>query len=588
MVRWLEANGYDVSYITGVDTDRSGGAASRTTRCSCRSATTSTGRATQRANVEAARDAGVNLAFFSGNEIFWKTRWENSIDGSRHALPHAGHLQGDQGQRADRPARPADLDRHLARPALQPAGRRRPAGERADRHACSRSTRRLGADHRCRPRTRKLRFWRNTSVATPGAPGRRRPWPTHTLGYEWDEDLDNGFRPAGLIDLSTTTVDVRQLLQDYGNDRTAPGTATHNLTLYRAASGALVFGAGTVQWSWGLDANHDTTAAPAAPADPRMQQATVNLLADMGAQPATLQAGLRRGHRLDRHARRPTSTITSPAAATVQRPAPTVTITGTATDAGGGVVGGVEVSADGGATWHPATGRDELDATPGRRARAARSRSEPRGRRQRQPRGRRRLGDRDASSRAAVPLLDLERRRPRRRRVANDPSPVELGVKFRSDVDRLRHRVRFYKGAGNTGTHVGHLWTATGTLLATATFAGETATGWQHVDVPVAGARSARTRPTSPPTTPPTATTRPTPATSRPPASTTRRCTRSPTASTAATASTPTARRRSSRPSTLPGDQLLGSTSSSARRSRPAGAEAGVAAGPRPRSGPTR
>ena len=39
----------------------------------------------QRANVEAARDAGVHLAFFSGNEVFWKTRWENSIDGSRNA-----------------------------------------------------------------------------------------------------------------------------------------------------------------------------------------------------------------------------------------------------------------------------------------------------------------------------------------------------------------------------------------------------------------------------------------------------------------------------------------------------------------------
>ena len=36
----------------------------------------------QRANVEAARDAGVNLAFFSGDESFWKTRWENSIDPS--------------------------------------------------------------------------------------------------------------------------------------------------------------------------------------------------------------------------------------------------------------------------------------------------------------------------------------------------------------------------------------------------------------------------------------------------------------------------------------------------------------------------
>jgi len=36
----------------------------------------------QRANVEAARAAGVNLAFFSGNEIFFKTRWEPSIDGT--------------------------------------------------------------------------------------------------------------------------------------------------------------------------------------------------------------------------------------------------------------------------------------------------------------------------------------------------------------------------------------------------------------------------------------------------------------------------------------------------------------------------
>jgi hypothetical protein len=40
--------------------------------------------------------------------------------------------------------------------------------------------------------------------------------------------------------------------------------------------------------------------------------------------------------------------------------------------------------------------------------------------------------------------------------------------------------LRFYKGAGNTGTHVGHLWDAAGNLLATVTFSGETATGWQQ------------------------------------------------------------------------------------------------------------
>src|SRR5262249_9142068 len=42
--------------------------------------------------------------------------------------------------------------------------------------------------------------------------------------------------------------------------------------------------------------------------------------------------------------------------------------------------------------------------------------------------------------------------------------------------------VRFYKGSLNTGTHIGNLWSSSGTLLATATFAGETAAGWQQVN----------------------------------------------------------------------------------------------------------
>jgi hypothetical protein len=61
-----------------------------------------------------------------------------------------------------------------------------------------------------------------------------------------------------------------------------------------------------------------------------------------------------------------------------------------------------------------------------------------------------------------------------------DTSAVELGTKFRSEVDGEITGVRFYKGSGNTGTHVGHLWTTSGTLLATVTFTGETATGWQQ------------------------------------------------------------------------------------------------------------
>jgi hypothetical protein len=64
-----------------------------------------------------------------------------------------------------------------------------------------------------------------------------------------------------------------------------------------------------------------------------------------------------------------------------------------------------------------------------------------------------------------------------------DPNPVELGVKFKSDQNGFITAIRFYKGSSNTGTHVGHLWKADGTLLASATFTGETASGWQQANL---------------------------------------------------------------------------------------------------------
>ncbi|RKG93648.1 DUF4082 domain-containing protein [Corallococcus terminator] len=63
---------------------------------------------------------------------------------------------------------------------------------------------------------------------------------------------------------------------------------------------------------------------------------------------------------------------------------------------------------------------------------------------------------------------------------ANDSAAVELGVRFRSDAPGRIMGVRFYKGAGNTGTHTGSLWSASGSLLGTVTFQGETASGWQE------------------------------------------------------------------------------------------------------------
>ena len=84
MIRFLERNGYDVSYTTNVDSHRRGNLiANHDMFLSVGHDEYWSGQ--QRANVEAARDAGVNLAFFSGNEVFWKTRWEASTDGSNTA-----------------------------------------------------------------------------------------------------------------------------------------------------------------------------------------------------------------------------------------------------------------------------------------------------------------------------------------------------------------------------------------------------------------------------------------------------------------------------------------------------------------------
>ena len=70
----------------------------------------------------------------------------------------------------------------------------------------------------------------------------------------------------------------------------------------------------------------------------------------------------------------------------------------------------------------------------------------------------------------------------------NDASPIEVGVKFRTTVPGFITGIRFYKTAGNSGTHTGELYSSTGTRLAQAVFTGESSTGWQQVsfNTPVA------------------------------------------------------------------------------------------------------
>ena len=65
----------------------------------------------------------------------------------------------------------------------------------------------------------------------------------------------------------------------------------------------------------------------------------------------------------------------------------------------------------------------------------------------------------------------------------NDGLALALGVKFSTSSNGYITGLRFYKASGNTGTHIGQLYTLSGTLLAQATFTNETASGWQQVNL---------------------------------------------------------------------------------------------------------
>ncbi|GAA0580402.1 DUF4082 domain-containing protein [Kribbella sandramycini] len=64
---------------------------------------------------------------------------------------------------------------------------------------------------------------------------------------------------------------------------------------------------------------------------------------------------------------------------------------------------------------------------------------------------------------------------------ATEATSLEMGLKFSSSKDGAVQGVRFFKGTHNTGTHTGTLWSASGQKLATATFVGESGSGWQEV-----------------------------------------------------------------------------------------------------------
>ena len=212
MIRWLEANGYDVSYAAGVDTDRRGISALTRHKIFLSVGHDEYWSGTQRGNVEAARAGGIHLGFFSGNLMFWKTRWENSIDGT--STPYRTEVCYKE-----------TYDNAKSDPSTEWTGTWRdprfsPPSDGGNPENALVGTLFMVNAFRYDPMSvtseqGKLRFWRNTGLDTLPV-GQTAQFAAGVLGYEWDEVIDNGFLPGGLIQMSSTTIGVENYCQNYG------------------------------------------------------------------------------------------------------------------------------------------------------------------------------------------------------------------------------------------------------------------------------------------------------------------------------------------------------------------------------------
>lgn len=371
------------------------------------------------------RDRGVHLAFFSGNEMFWRVIWQENYQ----ALMKQHHINSTwstelpvrsyrnficRKESIDNVSAPhEDLwtgtftdPRHQSVPD--------PSNALSGQVFLVNSYRN---DSLIVPlEMAKLRFWRNASFVKEEKAYRS---PAGVLGYEWDVFVDDIFRPPGLFPVSSSPMMVKESLSEkFGASYRGSGAVVHKATLYRhqqinrqpsamkanlstdalckeealakdfsvdrKESSSLVFGAGTIQWAWALSSFRDGDPMPV---DLNLQQATMNLFADMGVLPhKTLQNA--RGviplwnDSFDRSVS-PKDHLVFPAGSTDKTPpishilharpsllkssdkrrkganSPSkqvLSIHGTARDFGGGQVAAVEVSVDAGKTWHLALG----------------------------------------------------------------------------------------------------------------------------------------------------------------------------------------------------------------------------------------
>lgn len=250
MLRFLEREGYDVTYCTNIDTHE------QPNLLRSHKAFLSVGHDEywswqMRQNVTAARDNAVNLGFFSANSCYWQIRLEpggKTLSPNRTMVCYKDDFVRD-------PVFNDAQNRHLT----STLWRNDPVNLPEDAL--------IGVMYEYNPVQADIvienaDYWvfNGTGLSNGGRlPG--------LLGYEVDRIYGNA--PGNLVSLASSPY------------QTDTGTHFSNMTLYYWM-GAMVFATGSIQWAWGLDSygagsEHPNYVHPAA------QQITRNILHSFGA-----------------------------------------------------------------------------------------------------------------------------------------------------------------------------------------------------------------------------------------------------------------------------------------------------------------
>jgi titin len=228
-VRWAEKRGYDMTYQTDVDTHTGSDPLTHHKAFIVLGHDEYWSKA-QRDNVEGAIAAGVNAAFFAGNESYWQVRFEPNAAGD----PNRVMVGYKDFANCACPPGPDPLwnqdnsqltglwrDPQVGRPEEQMMGVQFGGEAYGKDYVVKNSGNWVYAGT----------GWTDGTVV-PGI-----------IGYEYDHYFADAQTPANITVLSNSPVTNEETGQ--------PDTA--NSTIYTAPSGAQVFAAGTIQWGWGLD-----------------------------------------------------------------------------------------------------------------------------------------------------------------------------------------------------------------------------------------------------------------------------------------------------------------------------------------------